>query len=143
MGNGYDKSVDWYSLGVMLYEMMVGRTPHDADNTLELFRNIVNDPVKYPKNLDKRAKRLIKGLLNKDPSKRICNQEKGVDAIKQCSFFKGLDFSAILEKKLEPPFFPSVKSDDDTSNFKKFAVPMLHKENCPSLPREEDIFLNW
>jgi serine/threonine protein kinase len=139
-GEGYDKSADWYSMGVMLYEMLCGQTPHNGENTMELFRSIVKDTIKYPANLDKKAKRLLKSLLNKDPSKRICNNQRD---IKTCSFFKSIDFDAILNRELEPPFFPSVRSDDDTSNFKKFKVSMLSTDNCPRLAPEDDIFLDW
>lgn len=110
---------------------------------MDLFRSIVNDKLRFPKDIDPRAKRLIKSLMHKDPSKRICNKAEGIEAIKNCSFFKGVDFEAILNKDLEPPFFPSVQSDDDTSNFRKFKVAMLSDSNCPRISKEEDIFLDW
>lgn len=143
LGEGYDNSVDWYSLGVMLYEMMVGMPPHVANDTMSLFKKIINDKVKFPSNIDPKAKRLIKSLLKKDPSRRICNKSAGIEGIKNCGFFKGIDFNAIHDKDLEPPFFPSVESDRDTSNFKKIKVPMLNKDNSPSLSEEDDIFLDW
>ena len=88
--------------------------------------------------LIKRQNKLLKELLRKDPAKRI-----SLENIEKCSFFSRINFNEILEKRLEPPFFPSVQSDDDTSNFKQIKTPMLSNENCPKLNKEHDIFLDW
>lgn len=138
LGQGYDTSADVYSFGVVLYEMIVGTTPFVADSQAELFTKIVNSKVKYPSNIDHKVKRLLKKMLEKDPSKRIT-----IDAIKSNSFFAQVNFAKILDKTCEPPFFPSVKSDEDTSNFKKVGTPMLNSENCPRIAKEDDIFLDW
>jgi serine/threonine protein kinase len=138
MGKGYSYAADLYSFGVVLYEMLIGSPPIDGDNHAELFHNIVHQDVKYPSNLDKKAKKLLKGLLKKNPSKRMTLED-----IANCSFFSKFSFNDILNKRLEPPFFPSVKSDDDTSNFKKIKIAMLNSENCPKMAAENDIFLSW
>lgn len=138
LGKGYSYSADLYSFGVVLYEMLVGIPPLDGDNHAELFQKIVHDKVKYPSDLDRRAKKLLKGLLHKDPSKRFTLED-----IADSKFFSKINFNHILSKTLEPPFFPSVKSDDDTSNFKKIKIAMLNKDNCPKMEAEEDIFLSW
>ena len=137
-GGGYGEAADLYSLGVVLYEILVGVMPFDADNHKDLFQKIIKDKPKFPKNIDRSAYRLIKSLLNKNPTER-----KSIPEIMKSSFFKGTDFDGILMKDLEPPFFPSVKSDNDTSNFKQIKAPMLSKENCPKLLPKDDIFLDW
>lgn len=135
---GYGTAVDWYSFGVVLYEMLIGVPPFDAENHMDLFKKIVNEKVKFPSNLDKKAVKLLKNLLRKDPSKRW-----GVEEVMKCSFFERTNFDMMLNKSLEPPYFPSVTSDGDTSNFKKIKTPMLSKENCPKLAEKDDIFLDW
>ena len=82
---------------------------------MEVFQSIINDKPKFPSNFSRTAAHLISGLLRKDPAKRY-----GAEKVRKHKFFSRTQFNLVLEKSLEPPFFPTVKSDGDTSNFKTF-----------------------
>ena len=71
---GHGQSLDWYLLGVLLYEMIVGVTPYYSSNKDELFDNIVNGKLKLPRNISADVKSLIIQLLNRNPTKRLGNK---------------------------------------------------------------------
>jgi serine/threonine protein kinase len=135
---GYSFEADWYTLGVVLYEMIIGAPPFDAETHKELFSSIIHDKVRFPKDIDSDVKTVISGLLRKDPNKRY-----GFKKLLKQEFFQNIDLKLLKKKELEPPFFPSVKKEGDTSNFKKIKIAMLNEENCPPISREDDIFLDW
>ena len=68
---GHGKSVDWYLLGVLLYEMLVGTPPSISGNKDELFNNIINGPLKLPRSISTEANNLMVSLLNRNPTKRL------------------------------------------------------------------------
>jgi serine/threonine protein kinase len=138
LGKGYGIEADWFSLGVVLYEVLLGRMPFCGSTPNDVFKAILDKSPKFPKEFDPEAKHLIKGLLRKDPTKRY-----GAKKVMAHPFFERVSFEDILSKSLEPPFFPTVTSDHDTNNFSKVKVPILNKENCPKLRAEEDIFRDW
>lgn len=121
---GYSFETDWYTLGVVLYEILTGLLPFNGETHNDLFNNITNGKLRFPLNFDKDAKRLIIGLMKKDPTERY-----GLSKIMGSKFFKDVDFDKIKNRNLEPPYFPSVKKDGDTSNFKDIKVSMLNSEN--------------
>ncbi|OZJ01583.1 Serine/threonine-protein kinase gad8 [Bifiguratus adelaidae] len=115
MGTGYTKAVDWWTLGVLLYEMMTGLPPFYDENTSEMYRKILQDELRFPDDMGESAKSLLKGLLTRDPNTRLGNN--GSQDIKSHPFFASIDWRRLMQKKLQPPFKPSVESAFDTSNF--------------------------
>lgn len=67
----YDKSVDWWAYGVLLYEMLVGQPPFDGEDEEELFAAITDHNVSYPKGLSREAREICKAFLTKNPAKRL------------------------------------------------------------------------
>lgn len=98
LNKGYCHSVDWYALGIMLYEMMYGRTPFLADNNLKIMQKACNESIKFPQNFDPEAKNLIKKLTNKDLTKRYGFTKGTMEKIKNHSFFKYTDWVGLLAK---------------------------------------------
>ncbi|PVV05277.1 hypothetical protein BB560_000207 [Smittium megazygosporum] len=117
LGHGYTKTVDWWTFGILLYEMLTGLPPFYSENPNEMYRRVLEDPLLFPNDMGSRAKSLIKGLLIRDPRYRLgCN---GASEIKAQHFFAEIDWDLLLGKKYEPPFRPMVSSSFDTSNFEE------------------------
>ncbi|KAG8123184.1 hypothetical protein E2320_018598 [Naja naja] len=110
----YGPSVDWWALGVLMYEMMAGQPPFEADNEDDLFESILHDDVLYPVWLSKEAVSILKSFMTKNPNKRLgcVASQNGEDAIKQHPFFKEIDWVLLEQRKIKPPFKPRIVSID-------------------------------
>lgn len=115
--NQYGRAVDWWSLGVLLYEMMCGSLPFNNRTTDLLFREILLKPVSFPATLSEPAKHFLNGLLIKDPTKRLGGGPDDAREIMIHPFFRGLNWQDLLEKKIAPPFIPEITSETDTRYF--------------------------
>ncbi|NXK76206.1 PKN2 kinase, partial [Amazona guildingii] len=113
----YTRAVDWWGLGVLIYEMLVGESPFPGDDEEEVFDSIVNDEVRYPRFLSSEALSIIRKLLRKCPERRLGAGEKDAEEIKIQAFFKGIDWDALLARTLKPPFVPTLRDPTDISNF--------------------------
>uniref|UniRef100_A0A8C1DPC9 protein kinase C n=1 Tax=Cyprinus carpio carpio TaxID=630221 RepID=A0A8C1DPC9_CYPCA len=113
----YTRAVDWWGLGVLIYEMLVGESPFPGDDEEEVFDSIVNDEVRYPRFLSPESVSIIQKLLQKNPEKRLGAGEQDANEVKKHRFFQGIDWEALLAKRVKPPFLPSVKAPADVSNF--------------------------
>lgn len=110
LGHGYTKSVDWWTLGVLLYEMLTGLPPFYDENTNEMYRKILQEPLHFP-GLDivpAAAKDLLTKLLDRNPERRL--GANGSAEIKAHHFFANIDWRKLLQRKYEPSFKPSVVS---------------------------------
>lgn len=118
----YDASVDWWALGVLMYEMMAGQPPFEADNEDDLFESILHDDVLYPVWLSREAVNILKGFMTKNPAKRLgCVKAHGGErAILVHPFFLDkINWEALEERKVQAPFKPKIKSKLDVNNFDK------------------------
>ena len=113
---GYDKAVDWWSLGCVMYEMLVGKLPYAIKRGVKMNKKIYDQGVDY-KNLNSNAKDLIQKLLVINPKERLGSGPNGSEDIKKHPFFKGVNWRDAWLKKLKPPFIPKLKSDTDLSYF--------------------------
>ncbi|XP_078261482.1 RAC-gamma serine/threonine-protein kinase isoform X2 [Rhinoraja longicauda] len=115
--NDYGRAVDWWGLGVVMYEMMCGRLPFYNQDHEKLFELILMEDIKFPRTLSSDAKSLLSGLLIKDPNKRLGGGPEDARDIMQHSFFSGVNWQDVYDKKLLPPFKPQVSSETDTRYF--------------------------
>ncbi|XP_054455753.1 protein kinase C epsilon type-like [Anoplopoma fimbria] len=115
----YGPSVDWWALGVLMYEMMAGQPPFEADNEDDLFESILHDDVLYPVWLSKEAVSILKAFMTKSPNKRLgCVVAHGLEeAIKLHVFFREIDWTLLEQRKIRPPFKPRIKTKRDVNNF--------------------------
>ena len=97
-GEGYNRKSDYYSLGIILYEMLTGSPPHFSTNKEILYKRILDDPITYPKFLSNSAKNLISNLLLKNPNRRF-----GYKEIMQDEFMNNVDLQLICKKEIAPP----------------------------------------
>ncbi|XP_014228792.1 RAC-beta serine/threonine-protein kinase-like [Trichogramma pretiosum] len=115
--NDYGRAVDWWGVGVVMYEMMCGRLPFYNKDHEKLFTLILLEAVKFPKTLSNEAKDLLGNLLIKDPNKRLGGGPNDAKDIMEHAFFSSIDWSDLVQKKIPPPFKPQVTSDTDTRYF--------------------------
>uniref|UniRef100_A0A8C3CS23 Serine/threonine-protein kinase N3 n=1 Tax=Cairina moschata TaxID=8855 RepID=A0A8C3CS23_CAIMO len=113
----YTRAVDWWGLGVLIYEMLVGESPFPGDDEEEVFDSIVNDEVRYPRFLSSEALSIIRKLLRKCPERRLGAGERDAEEIKIQAFFKEIDWDALYARTLKPPFVPTLRDPTDVSNF--------------------------
>uniref|UniRef100_A0A3Q3W3Q0 Protein kinase C n=1 Tax=Mola mola TaxID=94237 RepID=A0A3Q3W3Q0_MOLML len=115
LGQKYNSSVDWWSFGVLLYEMLIGQSPFHGRDEEELFQSIRTDNPTYPRWLTKDAKDILIKLFVREPEERL-----GVKGdIRQHSFFSSTDWNALEQQQVAPPFRPTLTSPSDCSNFDK------------------------
>ncbi|XP_041792581.1 serine/threonine-protein kinase N2-like [Chelmon rostratus] len=115
--DNYTRAVDWWGMGVLIYEMLVGESPFPGEDEEEVFDSIVNDDVQYPGSLPPGAVSIIQKLLKKNPLKRLGAGERDANEVKGEKFFETIDWEALLAKKVKPPFLPSIRESMDVSNF--------------------------
>lgn len=115
LGQGYSKSVDWWTLGVLIYEMLSGLPPYYDENVNEMYRKILYHPLRFGAEIQPQARSLLMGLLSRNPKQRLGSN--GATEIKQHAFFSCIDWKRLMMKQYTPPFKPSVASAIDTSNF--------------------------
>uniref|UniRef100_A0A673Y8T6 protein kinase C n=1 Tax=Salmo trutta TaxID=8032 RepID=A0A673Y8T6_SALTR len=113
----YTRAVDWWGLGVLVYEMLVGESPFPGDDEEEVFDSIVNDEVRYPRFLSTEAIAIMRRLLRRNPERRLGSGEKNADEVKKQPLFRSMDWEALLQRRLPPPFVPNIRGREDVSNF--------------------------
>uniref|UniRef100_A0A8C0D5A3 non-specific serine/threonine protein kinase n=1 Tax=Balaenoptera musculus TaxID=9771 RepID=A0A8C0D5A3_BALMU len=124
--NDYGRAVDWWGLGVVMYEMMCGRLPFYNQDHEKLFELILMEEIRFPRTLSPEAKSLLSGLLKKDPKQRLGGGSEDAKEIMQHRFFASILWQDVYEKKLNPPFKPQVTSETDTRYFdEEFTAQMI------------------
>uniref|UniRef100_A0A670ZAY2 Protein kinase C n=1 Tax=Pseudonaja textilis TaxID=8673 RepID=A0A670ZAY2_PSETE len=142
-GEEYGFSVDWWALGVLMFEMMAGRSPFDIitdnpDMNTEdyLFQVILEKPIRIPRFLSVKASHVLKGFLNKDPKERLgCQPQTGFSEIKSHTFFRSIDWDLLEKKQATPPFQPQITDDYGLDNFDT----QFTSEPVQLTPDDEDV----
>ena len=127
---GHGKAVDWYLLGVLFYEMLVGVPPFFTTKKEEIFHNIECAELKIPNYVSTEVAELLRRLLERDPNKRLGGSAKDAQEIKEHPYFKDVDWNKVYNKEIKPPTFV---------NYMSKIVHMYHK---PRQFANDDLFKN-
>uniref|UniRef100_A0A0N5BJD1 non-specific serine/threonine protein kinase n=1 Tax=Strongyloides papillosus TaxID=174720 RepID=A0A0N5BJD1_STREA len=149
--NDYGRSVDWWGVGVVMYEMMCGRLPFYSKDHEKLFELILSGNLRFPSKLSSEARVLLSNLLIKDPNARLGGGPEDAKEIICQDFFKPIDFERLYRKEIEPPFKPALKNEQDTSYFDieftreavQLTPPAARKGALPTLEEAEELQDNF
>ncbi|KAL6954911.1 non-specific serine,threonine protein kinase [Sarracenia purpurea var. burkii] len=134
LGKGHDKVADWWSVGILLFEMLTGKPPFIGGNRQKIQQKIMKDKIKLPAFLSSDAHSLLKGLLQKDPSKRLGNGPKGSDEVKCHKWFKPINWKKLEAREIHPNFRPEVAGNLCIANFDKCWTDMPLQDSPVSSP---------
>jgi protein kinase A len=140
LNKGHGKPVDWWTLGILIYEMIVGQPPFCDEDPMGIYQKILAGKVYFPKYFDKNAKALVKKLLTADLSKRFGNLKDGADDIMKHKWFSSLDLAKLEAMEIPAPYKPQVKDENDVSNFEDIPD---SKDLPPPVPAAQDPFVDW
>ncbi|KAI8102271.1 hypothetical protein M9435_005877 [Picochlorum sp. BPE23] len=133
-GKGHGKAVDWWSTGILLYEMLCGMPPFRAKSRPALQKLIVSGKFKLPPYLSSDACSILKGLLQKDASKRLGFGDDGSSAVKKHPFFKTIDWKKLDKRDIRSPFRPNLQSHESVENFDKIWTDLPPHDSPCSTP---------
>ncbi|MBN3280715.1 PRKX kinase, partial [Polyodon spathula] len=167
---GHGRAVDWWALGVLIFEMLSGYPPFFDDNPFGIYQKILAGKIDFPRHLDFNVKGsanyvskqasllvksfpsnvallsfsrdLIKKFLVVERTRRLGNMKNGADDVKKHRWFKHIDWDAVPQRKLKPPVVPKVSHEGDTSNFEAYPEDDWKKD--PPLPHKDlEMFKNF
>jgi serine/threonine protein kinase len=113
----YGRAVDWWAFGVLTYEMLLGQSPFRGDDEDEIFDAILEDEPLYPITMPRDAVSILQKLLTRDPLRRLGSGKEDAEEIKRQPFFKDTNWDDVVNKRIPPPYFPTINGSADTSNF--------------------------
>lgn len=140
LNKGYGKAVDWWALGVLIFEMCAGYPPFYADTPIEIYEKILAGKVRFPSSFSKELRDLLKNLLLMDTTRRFGTLRNGVNDIKDHKWFQEINFIALYRQELPAPFIPAVKGPGDTVYYQDYDEPPIA---ASPLPLFEVEFMNF
>merc|ERR1719277_1299237 len=136
---GHTVAVDWWTLGVLLFELLSGHPPFESAYPMQIYSKVMKgiNKVPFPAKCQGAPETLIKGLLHREPSERLPMKLNGTKNLKECKWYQGFDWAAMATLELDPPYKPTVKSKTDIANFS------ARKEDMPRHVDYKDDGSGW
>jgi len=136
---GHSLSTDYWSLGVLIGEMVIGTPPFTRETKKQTYEAILDGIqfVTFPRYVSTRARNFVKKLCRRRPIDRLGGNGRGVQQIRKDPFFTGFDWEGLKTQTLQPPFIPKIESHLDTSNFDQYPA------DCESTECHDDIWLDF
>ena len=140
LNKGHGKPVDWWALGVLIYEMLAGYPLFYDDDPMGTYQKILHSKPEFPSHFTRSSRDLIKKLLQPDLTKRFGNLKGAARDIKMHPWFNGIDWTQLVNKTITAPIKPQVAGPDDTSQFDNYddIPPMEHTDNLSE--EEQSLF---
>ncbi|KAJ3043967.1 hypothetical protein HDV00_003494 [Rhizophlyctis rosea] len=140
---GHGKAVDWWALGILIFEMLAGYPPFFDDNPFGIYEKILAGRITWPSHFDSSAKDLIKRLLTADRTKRLGNLRAGSEDIKRHKWFRGVDWDLLLRKQVQAPIVPVISGAGDTRNFESYPEPGEEEDPSGGLDPFRSLFRDF
>jgi len=140
-GEKYTKSVDWWAVGILVFEMLTGAPPFFDNDIQKLFQKITSGELHFPEGVTPEASDFVSKLLTRDITKRLSEPEK----IKSHPWFKSIDFEKLNAKEIPPPFVPKVSGADDLAEIDpEFLKQPIQEDDEPTtdVPNNRKVTLN-
>lgn len=134
---GHGKGVDWWALGVLVYEMIAGYPPFYDENPFGIYQKILAGRLEFPRHFETHARDLVRKLLTADRTKRLGILKGGAEDVKKHKWNRGVNWHDVFNKRLEAFFVPEVRAPDDTSQYDEY--PDSDETQTPLLAKEKDL----
>eukprot|EP01066_Platyproteum_vivax_P009782 Platyproteum_vivax@DN4329_c0_g1_i3.p1 len=131
---GHGKAVDWWSLGALIYEMLTGLPPFYTRDREKLFQDIRTADLRYPPFISPAAKSILQSLFQRDPNERLGGGPNDAEDLKAHAFFEGIDWDALVHRKVHAPYKPTLGSKMDVQYFDEefITLPVVNSEQPES-----------
>ncbi|KAJ2508971.1 cAMP-dependent protein kinase catalytic subunit [Coemansia sp. RSA 2049] len=140
---GHGKAVDWWALGILIFEMLVGYPPFYDDNPFGIYEKILEGKLVFPSFFAGSAKDLIARLLTADVSKRLGNLQGEGEDVKTHAWFAMIDWQLLVERRVPPPIVPPHRHPGDTCNFDRYPEPPQEPAPEPGLDPYRHLFATF
>lgn len=142
----YDRTVDWWCLGSVLYEMLFGLPPFYSKNQKEMYERILKQPLTISSLASSSSREILQSLLQKDRHKRL-GARRDFEEIKEHEFFSTINWDKLLRREIKPTFVPKIKSEADDSlvaeEFKRIKPNLNSLVNGTTMNEQDTTFLGF
>lgn len=106
---GHGNAVDWWAVGILIYEFIIGQPPFWDQNPMKLYELVCKGSISYPSSMSADAKDIVSKFCEVDPAKRLGNTRGGVSDVKSHPWFKNIDFDKLYRRESKGPIIPQLK----------------------------------